>query len=404
MQFGAEDLGLAAVGKLTLQSKSVARRPSPGLDMTHGFMKKIQESQMEHLQQLGPKNAATTPTSTSHQTGGSRRSTKPTSEIYRPPGARLAEMQCQQNKDTEASDADHIQCQPFNTTTNGNPGTHPKPRLDHSEVPDVVLARQTTSLACEELQPAGGSPQSHSDYERDEYSLLMVKQALRNPSSLNTQQLQKLAHAICHTAPKSIEHAGPAAKFCHRIALVSNSVFLEGLLSSCRELFEKREELMGTLEAATGVPLRWTPYVSFVAKLLVEFESSDCANSAGTTVDASGGERPSGSWKGTVQSLAILLSSCFHVILRPPFLGSAAEMECLRSAVTAAGKAMERVAPHVMYALMARLRDAFLEPGTSARSRKVLLELIELRASGWQLKSAAQQMYYHPGRTFQSRN
>ncbi|XP_054931832.1 MIF4G domain-containing protein-like isoform X2 [Dermacentor andersoni] len=389
MQFGAEDLGLAGVGKLTLQSKSVACRPSPGLDMTHGFMKKIQELQMEHLRQPEPKNAAITPTSTSPQTGGSQRSTKPTLEIYRPP-----EMLCQQNKDIEASDTDRIQCQPFNTTTNGNPGTHPKPRLDHSEVPDVVL----------ELQPAGGSPQSHSDYKKDEYSLLMVKQALQNPTSLSTQQLQRLARGICQTAPKSIEHAEPAAKFCHRIALVSNSVFLEGLLSSCRELFEKREELMGTLEAATGVPLRWTPYVSFVAKLLVEFESSDCANSAGTTVDASGGERPSGAWKRTVQSLAILLSSCFHVILRPPFLGSAAEMECLRSAVTAAGKAMERVAPHVTCALMARLRDAFLEPGTSARSRKVLLELIELRASGWQLRSAAQQMYYHPGRTFQSRN
>ncbi|XP_075538665.1 uncharacterized protein LOC142573048 [Dermacentor variabilis] len=404
MQFGAEDLGLAGVGKVTLQSKSVARRPSPGLDMTHGFMKKIQELQMEHLQQLEPKNASTTPGSTSPQTGDSQRSTKPTLEIYRPPGARLAEMLCQHNEDIEASDTDRIQCQPFNTTTNGNPGPYPKPGLDHSEVPSVVLARQTTSLGCEELQPAGGSPQSHSDYEKDEHSFLMVEQALQNPTSLNTQQLQMLAYAICHTAPKSIEHAEPAAKFCHRIALVSNSVFLEGLLSSCRELFKKREELMGTLEAATGVPLRWTPYVSFVAKLLVEFESSDCANSPGTAVDASGGERPSGSWKRTVQSLAILLSSCFHVILRPPFLGSAAEMECLRSVVTAAGKAMERVAPHVMCALMARLRDAFLEPGTSARSRKVLLELIELRASGWQLRSAAQQMYYHPGRTFQSRN
>ncbi|KAH7967121.1 hypothetical protein HPB49_022905 [Dermacentor silvarum] len=173
MQFGADELGLADVAKLAKQSKSVARRPFPGLDMMHGFMKKLQEMQMENRRQLALKNAAATPasapsrkpalkdsttsaTSSLPQTTGSQRSTKPTLQIYRPP-----EMQCQQNEDIKASDTNDVQCQPSNTATDGNrvtylkprlnqsenrktaincgPMAYPKPRLDHSEVRRTVL-------------------------------------------------------------------------------------------------------------------------------------------------------------------------------------------------------------------------------------------------------------------------
>ncbi|KAH7967123.1 hypothetical protein HPB49_022907 [Dermacentor silvarum] len=76
------------------------------------------------------------------------------------------------------------------------------------------------------------------------------------------------------------------------------------------------------------------------------------------------------------------------------------EIECLRSVVTVAGQTMQRVAPHLMCALMGRLHDAYLEPSIPPRMRMVLLELIELRASGWQLKTSTQ-MYYNPGKAFQ---
>ncbi|KAH7965917.1 hypothetical protein HPB49_012132 [Dermacentor silvarum] len=75
-------------------------------------------------------------------------------------------------------------------------------------------------------------------------------------------------------------------------------------------------------------------------------------------------------------------------------------IECLRSVVTVAGQTMQRVAPHLMCALMGRLHDAYLEPSIPPRMRMVLLELIELRASGWQLKTSTQ-MYYNPGKAFQ---
>ncbi|XP_075548905.1 uncharacterized protein LOC142582766 [Dermacentor variabilis] len=131
----------------------------------------------------------------------------------------------------------------------------------------------------------------------------LVMQAMSDPASLNLQQLLLLAQAICHTAAITIEPAEAAAKFCYQVALVRDSVFLEGLLNSCRELFEKREELMGPLEAS-----KRTPYISSLAELLAAFESSNGADAVWDTVDARDGKRPNGICRSTVQSLAIQLS------------------------------------------------------------------------------------------------
>ncbi|KAL3226193.1 hypothetical protein MRX96_049015 [Rhipicephalus microplus] len=68
-------------------------------------------------------------------------------------------------------------------------------------------------------------------------------------------------------------------------------------------------------------------------------------------------------------------------------------VECLRRALTTAGEAAERGAPARMAALVACLRDAFLSSDVPEEARLTLLELIELRASGWKL-SLEQQLYY----------
>ncbi|XP_075547449.1 uncharacterized protein LOC142581890 [Dermacentor variabilis] len=131
----------------------------------------------------------------------------------------------------------------------------------------------------------------------------LVMQAMSDPASLNLQQLLHLAQAICHTAAITIEPAEAAAKFCYQVALVRDCAFLEGLLNNCRELFRKREELMGPLEAT-----KRTPYISSLAELLAAFESSNGADAVWDTVDARDGKRPNGIWRSTVQSLAIQLS------------------------------------------------------------------------------------------------
>lgn len=71
------------------------------------------------------------------------------------------------------------------------------------------------------------------------------------------------------------------------------------------------------------------------------------------------------------------------------------QMECLRSVLTIAGKAVQRDAPQRMAALVSHMREAFVQQCLSANGRKVLLELLELHASGWQL-NLPQRLYYFP--------
>ncbi|XP_075740291.1 uncharacterized protein LOC142786469 isoform X1 [Rhipicephalus microplus] len=68
-------------------------------------------------------------------------------------------------------------------------------------------------------------------------------------------------------------------------------------------------------------------------------------------------------------------------------------VECLRRALTTAGEAAERGAPARMAALVTCLRDAFLSSDVPEDDRLTLLELMELRASGWKL-SPEQQLSY----------
>ncbi|XP_075534175.1 uncharacterized protein LOC142567959 isoform X2 [Dermacentor variabilis] len=328
----------------------------------------------------------------------------------------MSEMLRKQRENVGTLDTDHKQRQPFRTTTsdsqvvypkprlvdswaldtstNCGPVAHPKPGKDHSEVPNDVPASLALCCASDEPEPIGNRPPLHSGDKQDAVRRNgeLVAQALTDPASLSSQQLVHLARLVCHTAALTTEHAEPAADFCYKFALVSDSAFLEGLLSGCRELYAKRQELMAPLERSTDVAVRWMPYVSFLAQLLVAFVSSngDGATAARDTVKTRDGKRSNVISKNTVRSLAILLHCCFHNMLCPPSLDSFDQMECLKSALTAAGKAMEKAEPHLMQAVMRELRDAYYNPETSEHSRKVLLELIELHASGWQLKPSTQ--------------
>lgn len=475
MQARAGDFRQSAIQKLAMQRKTVRNLPSPGLDLTHGFMKKIQQAQMENRRQLALKNAGVNP---SNRPAGSQRSTKPDLEIYRPPGARIAEMQRQGNGNSSVFDTDYVQCKTENSTTYRNPVAAPTPGVACSEFQDFVPAvwmpsaahekrpAKNSQLQChygdskesalthsglvgqamqgdmwhqsngnssvfdadyvqcdtengttnqkpvaaptpwlprpevQDFVPAvqtpsavrDGPPSENSElpshYRDDEEGTVqissLVRQAMHDPTKLSSKQLEGLAFAICHTGTKSVEHAKAAAHFCYRIAMAAHNVaFVEHLLASCHKLFGRRVELMRQLEAAENV--HWTPYVTLVANLLLKFESFDFECARG----------PDGSLKSVPQQLAFLLSSCFDIILRTPTLGSITEMECLRTAMTASGQAMQHAEPHLMCMLIVRLRDAFVIPSVHARSRMVLLELIELHASGWQM-SPAQQMYYNP--------
>lgn len=249
--------------------------------------------------------------------------------------------------------------------------------------------RRSKSFSHDETAP------SNATFPAEYQSL--IKKALHDPNALSSHQLMELVRTICQRATEGIQNAEPMAQLCLSIiAKERGETFLESLLSACREWFNERDQLLRPLEASSAVPRRWTAYVCFLAELLLGLRGRSASASA---APATAGRTAAGSGAAPTASrtlcLVMLLCDCCHIILRPPSLGNPGEMECLRSVLTIAGRAVERDAPQRMAALVGQLRHAFVQPGLSAQARKTLLELIELHASGWQL-NLAQQLYYFP--------
>lgn len=367
--------------------------PSPGLNMEHGFLRKIEENQIQRHYQFKEDAMKRTETAKlARRVGLPNKSTKPTIEIYRPPGVRVSDLP-QSSEDMAPSPSNgshhHHQAALMNGT-NGAVAQQQSaaPRAVHFQVPPVVLSspstkdplvvgrsslRRSKSFSHDEPAPANAS--FPAEYQG------LVKKALHDPNTLSSHQLMELVRAVCQRATEGIQNAEPSAQLCLSIiAKERGETFLESLLSACREWFNERDQLLRPLDATMAVPRRWTAYVCFLAELLL-----------GLRGRTSGG-------RGTASRtlcLVMLLCDCCHIILRPPSLGNPAEMECLRSVLTIAGRAVERDAPQRMASLVGRLREAFVQPGLSAQARKTLLELLELHASGWQL-NLAQQLYYFP--------
>nr|XP_054922941.1 MIF4G domain-containing protein-like [Dermacentor andersoni] len=202
----------------------------------------------------------------------------------------------------------------------------------------------------------------------------IVAKGTLDPTGLTGTLWAALARALCKSVIEGEENALAVATPCVFFSERDKSgVFSRALLNSVHKWFNRRGEL---LEASSGYPRRWTTYVSLVTMLFLELRRK------------SGGAYD-------VMFLATLLCNCCLVILCHPLLGNDNEMECLRWVLTAAGSAMQATVPWLMTMLTGRMRSAFMQSGVSAKARYTLLELIELRASGWQL-NAAQVQYYRP--------
>ncbi|KAL3250453.1 hypothetical protein MRX96_055518 [Rhipicephalus microplus] len=158
----------------------------------------------------------------------------------------------------------------------------------------------------------------------------IVLRALSEPDLLTPVEVDCLVRVVFWKAIHDDDIAEPAATFCARVITAEqDGVFIDRLLWTCRDWLKKHD-----------VPLR--------------------------------------------RSTARVLGSRSR---------SNMLVERLRKALTTAGEAAERGAPARMAALVACLRDAFLSSDVPEDDRLTLLELIELRASGWKL-SLEQQLSY----------
>lgn len=375
--------------------------PSPGLNMEHGFLRKIEANQIHRHYQIKEDAIKRNETAKlARRVGMPNKSTKPTIEIYRPPGVRVSDMP--QHVEVEHVQHHHYHQQGGPLLNGANGVGTPQPSVNkavHFQVPPVASSngvkepqgpvmgksslRRSKSFSHDEPAPSALERTSFPA----EYQALL-KRALHDPNALSSHQLMELVRAICSKATEGIQDAEPAAQLCLSIIEKERGeTFLESLLSACREWFNERDKLLRPEVQLQGgaSPRRWTAYVCFLAELLLGLRGRNGGGVAGT-----GGRTAS-----RTLCLLMLLCDCCHIILRPPSLCNPTEMECLRSVLTIAGKAVQRDAPQRMAALVSHMREAFVQQCLSAHGRKVLLELLELHASGWQL-NLPQRLYYFP--------
>ncbi|KAH7985830.1 hypothetical protein HPB51_026747 [Rhipicephalus microplus] len=210
------------------------------------------------------------------------------------------------------------------------------------------------------------------------------------PDLLTPVEVDCLVRVVFWKAIHDDDIAEPAATFCARIITAElDGVFIDRLLWTCRDWLKQHD-----------VPLRrsasrvlWVPqpqknagnqlpaFFSFITTLLSSIPGKGTAASVGSC------------HAGHIFRVAALLCDSCKIVMRSPELDHHTKVECLHRALTTAGEAAERGAPARMAALVACLRDAFLSPDVPGDDRLTLLELIELRASGWKL-SPEQQLSY----------
>lgn len=245
-------------------------------------------------------------------------------------------------------------------------------------------------------------------FERDAFPVEyqgLIRRAVLDPNSLSFQKLMELVRLICSKAVEHVQYSGPAAHLCFAIIEKEHDhTFLESLQNCCREWFNERDKLLRSQflpshgSAAPGLR-RWTAYVLFLTELYLRVKNQHCqvvqTTESGSTSVQVIGPHPNSPMAHLALTLQTLIFECANIILKPPFLTNEGEIDILRNILTTVGKELEKDSVQRMQNLVHNLRDVFINPSINAHIRKTLLEVIELRASKWQL-DLPQTLYYFP--------
>ncbi|XP_065331649.1 uncharacterized protein LOC135934067 [Cloeon dipterum] len=223
-------------------------------------------------------------------------------------------------------------------------------------------------------------------------ALVLIERAVTDPNQLSSRSLMSLVRQVLQRVIESARYAAPAAKFCISvIEKEKQETFLETLLNTCTQWYHERDRHL-RLSASTAVLLpgapapscpRWVAYMTFLNEMYCQLKRRQLQLRT----------KPQGI-SPEMHLLGLLYDSCF-VCLKPPAINSLGETECLFYVLTSIGRDLDSEMKQRMPKLMAALRDAFVDtsiPGV----RKTLMQLIEMKASRWQLPASAV-LYYYPG-------
>ncbi|XP_043068636.1 uncharacterized protein [Drosophila bipectinata] len=213
----------------------------------------------------------------------------------------------------------------------------------------------------------------------------LIETALEDPNKLNSRCLMELTSQFIKRAVESRRFALPISRLClNIIAREQKETFLEALLNTCRQWYQEREKLLFAIQGMKSPSrVRFTAFMAFLTEMFCQLKRRQLQLRT--------------HHEGTPPPLVLLslLSKCCEDCVRPP-IRSLSEIECLFYVLTCIGQDMEQQLPQQLELLMGLVRDAFLNAGESAASiRRTLLQLIELKASHWQLPGNTVLYYTH---------
>jgi len=201
----------------------------------------------------------------------------------------------------------------------------------------------------------------------------LVKQILNKVISKSSQNPTNADHKSDHS--RLPEHA---SRLC--IGIIEKEekeTFLESLINTCQELYHDRERLL------RQDIHKWNSYISFLNQMygLLKRKQLHFLRK----------------YEGVAPKLVLLslLAECCTATLTSS-LQSVSEIEMMFLVLTHIGRDLDTEMPGRMSLLVTCLREAFLTSHLNKQIGKTLLQLIELRAAGWNLPAQAV-MYYYPG-------
>ncbi|XP_030376690.1 uncharacterized protein LOC115625689 isoform X2 [Scaptodrosophila lebanonensis] len=213
----------------------------------------------------------------------------------------------------------------------------------------------------------------------------LIDTALEDPNKLNSRCLMELTSQFIKRAVESRRFALPISRLClNIIAKEQKETFLEALLNTCRQWYQEREKLLFAIQGMKSPSrVRFTAFMAFLTEMFCQLKSRQLQLRTKS--------------EGTPPPLVLLslLSKCCEDCVRPP-VRSLSEIDCLFFVLTCIGQDVEQQLPQQLELLMALVRDAFLNAGDAAAPiRRTLLQLIELKASHWQLPGNTVLYYTH---------
>lgn len=208
-----------------------------------------------------------------------------------------------------------------------------------------------------------------------------IKSVVEDPNKLPTRTLMELAKHIMDRIIEGRRYSLPGAKLCITIIEKEKTeTFLESLINICQQYYQERDKILRNIKAGDGS--KFTAFMWFLTEMSCQLKRRQLQLKT----------QCEGVPPGLV--LLTLLVKCCQACVQPP-IKSLAEIECLFFVLTSIGKDLEQELPAQLDKLVISVRDGFLANAAVPTIRKTLLQLIELKASNWQL-SGPTVLYYYP--------